>query len=109
MVNISTTVTEKVSPFFPFSGDDFFKDFFPEMFSREYKHSSLGSGVVIDGEKGYIVTNHHVVARATEIKVITSNQKEYKGTESGIGPPFRSGGHQDRRQGETPRGKAGRF
>jgi serine protease Do len=86
VVNISTVVTEKVSPFFPFGGDEFFKDFFPEMFSREYKHSSLGSGVIIDGEKGYIVTNHHVVARATEIKVITSNQKEYKGRSLGSDP-----------------------
>jgi serine protease Do len=86
VVNISTVVTEKVSPFFPFGGDEFFKDFFPEMFSREYKHSSLGSGVILDGEKGYIVTNHHVVARATEIKVITSNQKEYKGRSLGSDP-----------------------
>jgi Do/DeqQ family serine protease len=86
VVNISTTITEKESPFFPFAGDEFFKDFFPEMFSREYKHSSLGSGVIIDGEKGYIVTNHHVVAKATEIKVITSNQKEYKGRSLGSDP-----------------------
>jgi Do/DeqQ family serine protease len=86
VVNISTVVTEKVSPFFPFGGDEFFKDFFPETFSREYKHTSLGSGVIIDGEKGYIVTNHHVVARATEIKVITSNQKEYKGRSLGSDP-----------------------
>jgi Do/DeqQ family serine protease len=86
VVNISTVVTERVSPFFPFGGDEFFKDFFPEMFSREYQHSSLGSGVIIDGEKGYIVTNHHVVARATEIKVITSNQKEYKGRTLGSDP-----------------------
>jgi Do/DeqQ family serine protease len=86
VVNISTVVTEKVSPFFPFGGEDFFKDFFPEMFSREYRHSSLGSGVIVDGEKGYIVTNHHVVAKATEIKVITSNQKEYKGRSLGSDP-----------------------
>jgi serine protease Do len=86
VVNISTTVTEKVSPFFPFGGDDFFKDVFPEMFSREYKQSSLGSGVIIDGDKGYIITNHHVVAKATEIKVITSNQKEYKGRSLGSDP-----------------------
>lgn len=86
VVNISTTVTEKVNPFFPFGGDDFFKDVFPEMFSREYKQSSLGSGVIIDGDKGYIITNHHVVAKATEIKVITSNQKEYKGRSLGSDP-----------------------
>jgi serine protease Do len=77
VVNISTVVRERVSPFFPFAGDDFFRDFFPDLFSREYSRSSLGSGVVIDGEKGYILTNHHVVAGATEIKVVTADQKEY--------------------------------
>ena len=86
VVNISTTVQERVSPFFPFSGDDFFKDFFPDRFSRKYTRTSLGSGVIIDGEKGYILTNHHVVARATEIKVITANRKEYKGRILGSSP-----------------------
>jgi serine protease Do len=86
VVNISTVVTEKVSPLFPFGGEDFFKDFFPDMFSREYQYSSLGSGVIIDGEKGYIVTNYHVVANATEIKVITADQKEYKGRSLGSDP-----------------------
>jgi serine protease Do len=86
VVNISTTVTEKVSPFFPFGRDDFFKDFFPEFFSREYQHTSLGSGVIMDGKNGYIVTNHHVVAGASEIKVITSDQKEYMGRSMGSDP-----------------------
>jgi serine protease Do len=86
VVNISTVVQERVSPFFPFAGDDFFKDFFPEFFSREYPRTSLGSGVVMDGKNGYIVTNHHVVARASEIKVITSDQKEYMGRSLGSDP-----------------------
>ena len=86
VVNISTVVHERVAPLFPFHGDDFFRDFFPEFFSREYTRTSLGSGVVVDGEKGYILTNHHVVARATEIKVITSDQKEYKGRLVGSDP-----------------------
>jgi serine protease Do len=86
VVNISTVVKEKVSPFFPFGGEDFFKDFFPDMFSREYQYSSLGSGLIIDGGKGYIVTNYHVVANATEIKVITADQKEYQGRILGSDP-----------------------
>ena len=77
VVNISTTVHEKVGPVFPFGRDDFFRDFFPDLFSREYTHTSLGSGVIIDGKQGYIVTNHHVVAGAAEIKVITSDSREY--------------------------------
>lgn len=86
VVNISTVVQERVTPFFPFSRDDFFKDFFPDFFSREYQRTSLGSGVIVDGKNGYIVTNHHVVAGASEIKVIASNQKEYVGRSLGSDP-----------------------
>ncbi len=86
VVNISTVVKEKGSPFFPFGRDDFFKDFFPEFFSREYQHTSLGSGVIIDGKNGFILTNHHVVAGASEIKVITSDQKDYVGKTIGSDP-----------------------
>ena len=46
VVNIGTVVRERVSPFFSFRGDDFFRDFFPDLFSREYSRFSLGSGVV---------------------------------------------------------------
>jgi S1-C subfamily serine protease len=86
VVNISTVVQERVGPIFPFSRDDFFRDFFPDFFTREYTRTSLGSGVIIDGGKGYIITNHHVVARATEIKVITADQKDYKGRVLGSDP-----------------------
>jgi Do/DeqQ family serine protease len=86
VVNIGTVTQERVRPFFPFHGQDFFKDFFPEFFSREQTRSSLGSGVIIDGAKGYVVTNHHVVAGATEIKVITSSQKEFKAHVVGMDP-----------------------
>jgi serine protease Do len=86
VVNISTVVQERVSPFFPFARDDFFKDFFPDLFTREYQRTSLGSGVVVDGKNGYIITNHHVIARASEIKVITSDQKEYLGRSLGSDP-----------------------
>jgi Do/DeqQ family serine protease len=86
VVNISTVVQERVGPIFPFSRDDFFRDFFPDFFSREYTRTSLGSGVIIDGGKGYLITNHHVVARASEIKVITSDQEVYKGQVLGSDP-----------------------
>ena len=58
---------------------DMFRDFFggpgvpyqrPDELVR-----SLGSGVIVD-PKGYIVTNHHVVAGATKIKVSISGHKE---------------------------------
>jgi serine protease Do len=78
VVNISTVKVESRRPLLPLFNDDFFKDFFPGFGRREFRRTSLGSGVIIDGEKGYIITNHHVITRATEIKVITSMKEEYQ-------------------------------
>ncbi|MFO7738332.1 MAG: Do family serine endopeptidase [Desulfatiglandaceae bacterium] len=77
VVNISTVSKERVGAFFPFSGQEFFRDFFPEVFPREYTRTSLGSGVIFNGTEGYVVTNHHVVAEAAAITVITSDQTEF--------------------------------
>ena len=50
-----------------------------EFFERELnppkETHALGSGFIIDPD-GYIVTNHHVIANATEIEVILSNEPE---------------------------------
>jgi len=86
VVNISTIIRERVRPAFPFARDEFFRDFFPDFFAREYSRSSLGSGVIIDGAKGYIVTNHHVVAKATEIKVMTADQSGFQARVVGTAP-----------------------
>lgn len=62
----------------PFFDDPFFGRFFgqPEM-PREREFGGGGSGVIVDGEKGYIITNHHVIARADEIKIFTKDGDEY--------------------------------
>jgi serine protease Do len=86
VVNIGTVIRERVGPGFPFTGEDFFRDFFPEFFSREYTRSSLGSGVIIDGERGHVVTNHHVVSRAAEIKVTTADGNEFQARVLGSDP-----------------------
>ncbi len=41
------------------------------------EQGSLGTGFIID-ESGYILTNDHVVAAATEIKVVLSDQREFE-------------------------------
>ncbi len=87
IVNISTTAVIRGpggqgpmmgpnNPFKDFFGDDFFDKFFGNGGRREYKQRSLGSGFVIDKE-GYILTNNHVVEKATTIKVKLSDEKEY--------------------------------
>ena len=86
VVNVSVTKTVKTqsrhSPFpgsprgFPF--DDFFNFPFEEpKQQRERKISSGGSGFIISKD-GYILTNHHVVAEATEIVISLNDRREFK-------------------------------
>jgi len=46
---------------------------------RERRAEGLGSGIIVRNKDGtyYVLTNHHVVDGATEIKVFTRNGKEY--------------------------------
>lgn len=50
--------------------DPIFRRFFdlPERY-REREAQSLGSGVIVDAERGYVLTNHHVVDGADQITV----------------------------------------
>jgi len=57
----------------PFSNRDPFGEGGP---GREFKQRSLGSGFIIDRE-GFIVTNHHVVENADQIKVRLADEREY--------------------------------
>ncbi len=62
----------------PFFNDPFFERFFGQpQPPREREFGGGGSGVVVDGTKGYIVTNHHVIEKADEIKVFLQDGSEY--------------------------------
>ena len=79
VVNISTSQTVKSSkggsrPRVPKGSpfEEFFEDYFSNKGGpsrQDRKVSSLGSGFVIDGTQGLIVTNHHVIELADEIVV----------------------------------------
>ncbi|WP_437610259.1 serine endoprotease DegP [Erwinia sp. V71] len=45
--------------------------------TQQEKFRALGSGVVIDATKGYVVTNNHVVDNATKIQVQLSDGRKY--------------------------------
>lgn len=42
---------------------------------REYFSRGLGSGVIVDAKKGYILTNWHVVNKADEVEVVTHDNR----------------------------------
>ncbi len=87
VVNIATTGRVDVQKH-PLLNDPFFKRFF-EGYSDIPRHretKSLGSGVVIDADKGYIVTNHHVVEGAEEIAITMHNGHHFDATLIGTDP-----------------------
>ncbi|RIY01535.1 DegQ family serine endoprotease [Aureimonas flava] len=60
----------------PFAGDPFFEQFFGRGEGRTRRESSLGSGVIVD-PTGLIVTNHHVIADAEEVRVALADGREF--------------------------------
>ncbi len=61
----------------PLMDDPFFRRFFnmPEQ-QRERRAASAGSGVIVDAENGYILTNAHVVKNADTIEVTLTDGRE---------------------------------
>ena len=60
-----------------------FEDLYP---NDKYKGKSLGSGVIIDSNNGYIITNNHVIESADEITVILENNKKLEAKVVGTDP-----------------------
>lgn len=75
VVNIAVegTVSSRRNPMLD---DPFFRRFFnvpdqPQSIPRQ----SVGSGVIIDADNGYVLSNHHVVANASEIIVTLQDRR----------------------------------
>ncbi|WP_406665892.1 Do family serine endopeptidase [Gallaecimonas sp. GXIMD1310] len=66
---------------------DAFRFFFgpnmPQEQTRKQPFRGLGSGVIIDAKKGYIVTNNHVVAEADKIEVTLTDGRTFKAKKVG--------------------------
>ncbi|MGW8301279.1 MAG: Do family serine endopeptidase, partial [Desulfobacterales bacterium] len=92
VVNISSSyeVRKRANPFSGFGMDpffeEFFKDFFDPRFERRRQSTSLGSGVIIDGKRGFILTNAHVIERSGNIKVVLKDEREFEARIIGADP-----------------------
>ena len=71
-IRVSQTVSRR-NP----HGDDAFRRFFgiPDGPGGPQEVASAGSGVIVDAENGYILTNHHVVGDADTIQISLINGK----------------------------------
>ncbi len=71
----------------PLLQDPFFRHFFnaPQQ-APERQQMAAGSGVIVDAQKGYIVTNNHVVKGATDITVTLKDQRSFKAKLVGTDP-----------------------
>ncbi|MGH9591297.1 MAG: Do family serine endopeptidase [Terracidiphilus sp.] len=81
VVNISSTKVVQQQSMPNFFSEPFFRQFFGNQPGsrqpRTQREYSLGSGVVINSN-GYILTNNHVVAGASDVEVFTQNRRKYR-------------------------------
>jgi len=84
VVNISTQGTVSMQQP-PLMNDPFFRRFAPQQ-PRERQTQGIGSGVIIDAKKGYIMTNNHVIANAHTIFVTLKNKRKLKAKLIGTDP-----------------------
>ena len=78
VVNIATKGTVR-QPNNPLFDDPFFRRFFDvPQGPIERQFQSAGSGVIIDAQKGHIITNAHVIENASEITVTLLDNRSLK-------------------------------
>ena len=85
VVNISTTtnIRQKDNPLL---NDPVFRRYFKAPKQRQQQKNSLGSGVIIDKNEGYILTNNHVIDKADKITVTLSDGRQLNAKLLGTDP-----------------------
>jgi len=92
VVNISSEyeVLRRTNPFSSLGLDPFFDSFFYDFLNpgnnHREKRNSLGSGVIIDGHRGLILTNAHVIEKTGTIQVSLNDKHEFEAQIVGVDP-----------------------
>jgi serine protease DegQ len=86
VVNISTSTNIKMQEN-PLMNDPVFRHFFgiPDN-ARQQQRNSLGSGVIIDKDQGYVLTNNHVIDKADTITVTLRDGRQLNAKLLGADP-----------------------
>jgi len=85
VVNISTKTRVQVRD--AYFDDPMVRQFFGlPAAPRERVEQSLGSGVIVDAARGYVLTNNHVVGGADDISVTLQDGRTFKGKLIGTDP-----------------------
>ena len=90
VVTIHSSVRVRQPQQYPFMDDPFFRQFFGERGEQqppvERRREGLGSGVIVDAN-GYIITNHHVIDGADQIRVDLGDNRTLAAQVVGSDPP----------------------
>jgi Do/DeqQ family serine protease len=90
VVTIRSTERARSAQQFPFMDDPQFREFFgdrvPQQQRPPQRVEGVGSGVIVNPD-GYILTNHHVVDGALEIKVELTDNRTFTAKLVGSDPP----------------------
>lgn len=78
VVNISTSTQARLRSQ-PLLNDPFFRWFFEQPRRQQKREQqSLGSGVIVDAQKGYLLTNQHVIDEAEQIRVTLKDGRKFE-------------------------------
>ena len=83
---VVTIITDKVVSMEQFDDFGFFFYQPNQPRQKEFKTNALGSGVIIDAENGYILTNNHVVDDMDAIRIKLIDKREYDAIIVGTDP-----------------------
>ena len=78
VVNIAVITRNRPAPRHPMFDDPTFRRFFnfPQQ-PQNKPRQSAGSGVIVDAERGYVMTNHHVVKGADNLIVTLADRRSF--------------------------------